>query len=163
MIEPPSRNPVELSTLNITRRRMLLPWWIKTFIWIFLVFAVIAPFGFILGLFHFTFQIALLGLSTNEPLSWVGLTLISIFIFKGISAFGLWAEKDWAITVAKVDTIISIVVCVITTAYYLFSKDHVTIRLELIVLFIYFYKLNKIEHNWVNFGAEDHVAPVTQV
>jgi len=144
------------------RRRDLLPWWIKTFIWIFLVFAAIIPVGIIMGLLKFNFQISLLGLSTYQPISLTGLVLIILFAFKGIIALGLWQEKKWAVGVAKIDAIISALVCLGVMGYAIFGPGHsFSFRLELLVIFPYYYKMNQIQYEWVNFGEEEVIAPVT--
>src|SRR5688572_26392220 len=75
------------------RRRKLLPWWIKVFIWIFMIFGVIAIPAIIIGLMGFSFDISLYGLSTQNPISIVGLSLIVVFLFKGFTSYALWTEK----------------------------------------------------------------------
>jgi hypothetical protein len=78
---------------NILRRRLLLPWWIKTFCWIFMIFALIAPLGIIFAIFGWKFQLALYGLQTNAPLSLVGLSVIALFALKGITALGFGLRR----------------------------------------------------------------------
>jgi len=136
---------------GIKRRRNLLPWWIIACIWLFLIFLAVVPVGVVFGLLNFDFQISLLGLSTNDPFSAIGLFLIALFIFKGITAFGLWTEKVWAVDVAKIDAIISIVICCLTMGYSLFALHTFTIRLELILITLYYLKMNNIEYDWKNF------------
>lgn len=95
-----------------TRRRDLLPMWMKIFCWIFMIMGFTLPFGFILGLLGMKFSLAFFGLETNEPFSIVGIILLVIFTLKGIAAFSLWTEKDWAIKIGRADAIVGIILCV---------------------------------------------------
>lgn len=134
------------------RRRSLLPLWIKIFIWIFLVMGSIAPIGLIVGMFGIKFQLSLYGLETVNPLSFVGLGLICIFLFKGITAYGLWFEKQWAIIVGQIDAIIGILICAFVMMILPFIDTHLgfklNIRLELVLLIPYLVKLEKIKKEW---------------
>lgn len=135
------------------RRRNLLPWWIITFIWLFLVSFALMPIAIIMGLLHFKFEISLLGLTTNQPISLIGAALILLFSFKGLAAYALWTEKVWAVGLAKVDAIISIATCFIVMGFALFINQSFSLRLELIVLFPYYFKMNKIQYDWENFDS----------
>jgi len=73
---------------KLKRRRSLLPWWIVAFIWLFLVFFALIPVGIIMGLLHYNFQISLLGLSTNQPISLIGLFFNSVIYVKRYN--GIW-------------------------------------------------------------------------
>ena len=140
---------------RMERRRKLLPWWVIGFIWLFLVFFAIMPVAIIMGLLKYNFEISLLGLTTYQPISISGLSLILLFAFKGVVAFGLWTEKRWAVILAKIDAIVSIVVCFSAMAYAFFVLHSFSLRLELIVLFLYYYKMNQIQHDWENFGSPE--------
>ena len=150
--------PVETETFREAakkyhRRRDLLPIWIKVFIWIFMIFGAIAPIGLVLGLFGINIQLAFLGLETNDPLSITGAIIILMFLTKGIIALGLWTEKTWAINIAKIEAIISSVICVFIMVGLRFISDNhsFNIRFELILLVLYYNKLSKIEYDWEAF------------
>jgi hypothetical protein len=145
---------------RLERRRKLLPWWVIAFIWLFLCFFALMPVGIIMGLLKYTFEISLLGISTNQPISLIGIFLILLFSFKGVSAFALWTEKTWAVGLAKIDAIISIVVCFLVMAYVIFVQHSFSVRLELIVLFLYYYKMNQIQYDWENFESPESIAQV---
>jgi hypothetical protein len=83
--------------LATVKRRTLLPWWIKFFIWVFIIFGSFVPIGIVSGLLGINFHLSLYGLETNEPLSAIGIIISLLFLFKGITAYVLWTEKDWAI------------------------------------------------------------------
>ena len=136
----------------IARRRKLLPWWIKFFVWVFMIMGVIAPFGLIFALFGMHFQIALYGIETYNPLSVAGLGLTFVYVLKAIAAFGLWTEKDWAITIAQADAILGLVLCAFSMLILpLLSDHHFTLfRLEIIILIPYLIKLIRIKQEWLN-------------
>ncbi len=134
------------------RRRALLPWWIKTFTWIFLVFGAFAPIGLIFGAFGGQFDLALYGLKTSQPLTPLGLSIITIFIFKAITAFALWTEKNWAITIGQIDAVLGIVICIFVMFVYPFidgqSGFRFFFRLELLLLIPFLLKLGKMRNDW---------------
>ena len=138
--------------INAPKRRTLLPWWIKIFIWIFLVFGAIIPVALIFGILGYNFQLSLYGLVSNNPLSLMGISLMVIFSLKGFTAFSLWTEKDWAINFAFADAILGILICSFLMIIYPFFKPGfmINIRLELTLLIPYFLWLKKIKADWHN-------------
>lgn len=134
------------------RRRALLPWWIKTFAWIFLAFGALAPVGLIFGAFGVQFDLALYGLKTNQPFSSLGLCIMAMFILKGIAAFALWTEKNQAIIIGQIDAVVGIAVCVFVMVVYPFIDDQAGFRfffrLELLLLIPFLVKLGKIKDEW---------------
>nr|WP_315239329.1 hypothetical protein [uncultured Flavobacterium sp.] len=133
-------------------RRKLLPWWIKTFCWIFMVMGVCAIGVLIASPFITTFQLSIYGFETNTPLSGIGLFIIAILIFKGFAAYSLWFEKDNAMSITKIDAILGVVICIISMFIipFISESSHFSIRLELALLIPYYLKLNKIEYEWDN-------------
>ena len=146
-----------METLNVLtnqyrRRRELLPWWIKTCIWIFLIFGAIIPIAVIYALIGYNFKISLYGIETFKTLSIIGYSLMFLFLLKAIVAYGLWTEKDWAINIGILDTIIGILVCsFVMFIYPLINSASVffqNIRLELLLLIPFLLKLLKIRVEW---------------
>lgn len=140
-----------LFQLKTKRRKDLLPWWIKVFIWIFLIVGAIALLGFIGGLIGFTFEISLYGLETNEPISMLGISVILLFLFKGFTAYSLLKESDWAIIAGIADALVGIILCSFTMLHPLFNPQGGTnfiFRLELLLLIPYFIKLLRIRPQW---------------
>ena len=139
------------SLLQLKRRRKnLLPWWIKVFAWIFLIAGAIAPLALMFGIVGGNFEISLYGIETNEPISIIGIALILIYIFKGVTAFGLLKEKDWAISLGIVDAITGIALCCLSM-FYSFNSDseiNFTFRLELILLVPYLIKMIRVKSDW---------------
>jgi len=97
-------------------RRDLLPMWIKVFVWIFLIFGALVPVALILGVAGVNFSLSLYGLETIDSLSLIGVSIMCLFIFKGIVAFGLWTEKEWAVSLAIADASIGIILCILAMA-----------------------------------------------
>lgn len=134
------------------RRRDLLPWWIKMFTWIFLIISVFIPFALISGMLGYNFQLSLYGIETDEPVSIIGLSLTALMLLKGITAYGLWTEKDWAIEVGMIDATIGIIVSV----FVMFGMHYIDerygfmspLRVELVLLIPFYIKLKRIKEKW---------------
>ena len=135
---------------NTKRRRDLLPTWIKVFCWFFMFFGIAAAFCFILGLFGYKPELEFYGFKTNEVFSINGLLVISIGILKGITAYALWFEKDYAVILAKIDAYFGIVLCGISMLILPFFANEfiLNVRLELALLIPFLLKMNKIENQW---------------
>jgi hypothetical protein len=139
----------ELSPLQ-KRRRDLLPIWIQIFVWIFMVLGTLAPICFFLGFMGINLNLALYGLETTNPLSILGITLMGLFAFKGMVAFGLWTEKPWAVSGAIIDGILGIVICVLVMIVLPFISNgtSINLRLELVPLIPYVLKMRGILSEW---------------
>jgi len=137
---------------NKVKRRSLLPLWIKIFIWIFMITGAIAPLCLLAGLSGASVQLALYGLESSEPLSTAGLIISVLFLFKGIVAYGLWAEKDWAVSLGIIDAIVGIIICTYVMGAPAFENNSpsttFSFRLELAFLIPYLIKLLKIKPRW---------------
>ena len=135
---------------NKKRRRALLPWWIKVFCLISMVFGILAFVCLILGFTNVKPALAFYGFESNEPFSLNGLIIIAAGILKGATAYSLWYEKDFAIKLGKIDAIIGIILCIITMLIIpsLTPGFHIQFRLELVLLIAFLWKLNQIEEEW---------------
>ncbi|MDQ1096398.1 MULTISPECIES: hypothetical protein [Chryseobacterium] len=132
-------------------RRKLLPVWIKIFIWIFIVMGTIAVFLPLKGLmFSDHTNLSIYGIESTQMYSPAGIFVISLIVFKGIVAYGLWFEQEWAVKAAIADAGLGIAICVIMMFFIPFTVDHIsfTIRLELIPLYFYFKKMRQIQNIW---------------
>lgn len=139
--------------LNTTKRKELLPWWVKTFCWIFLIFGVIALPAIIFGILGYKFQLNIYGLETSEPMSLIGISIGAIFLFKGITAYSLLAQKKWAIIFGVVDSITGIAICTILVLYSFLnpgSHQNFGFRIEILLLIPYLIKMIKIKSLWEN-------------
>ncbi len=133
-------------------RRALLPWWMKGFSWLFILISVIGVISLPFAAFGMSFNLSVYGFETNEPLSLIGLLIISLFILKGFTAYSLWYEKDWAITLGYLDGLVGILICVsvMWLAPYLTDDFESEFRVEIILLALFLWKLKKINPQWVN-------------
>jgi hypothetical protein len=128
-------------------RRMLLPLWVKIFIWIFIVLGAITPIGYILGSMGANFHFSIFGLDSNEPFSIQGMILFCLFVYNGIVAYMLWTEKKLAVAMALVAAYLNGLVCVGTMAMAL-TNGNINLRLELIPIFFFIKKLRSIRDIW---------------
>ena len=137
------------------KRIKLIPQWIKIFAWIFLVFGCFVPIVLIIGIAGYDGNLSLYGFETNDILSTIGIFITSIFILKGIVAFGILKEKDWAIKLGLVDAITGTLICVFVMIYPMFNSDsglHASFRSELVALIPYLLKLINIKSQWESFS-----------
>lgn len=148
----------ELESAILQRRRALLPLWIKIFTWIFLATGAIAMLILIAGVFGIQGRLSIYGFSSSEAFSPTGLLLAAIFVSKGLVAYGLWMEKEWAVPAARIDAIIGIVICVgqmIVSPFLGNSGFIVSLRLELVALIPYLIKMRKLHYPWKDAVAEN--------
>lgn len=131
-------------------RRNLLPWWIKTFSWIFMILAVCGLGTLIGSAFSTNVQLSLYGFETNTAYSAVGIFIILVMALKGFAGYSLWFEKANAIKIAKIDAIVGAIICLFSMFVlpYITENRHFSLRLELLLLIPYFIKINKIENEW---------------
>ena len=141
-------SPLELESLLPRKRRKLIPIWIKVFIWIFMLLGAFVPvniltFGLSAGSW------SLYGLEAEGALSIRGMMVCLLFLFKGITALGLWNENDWAIQFGIIDAILGIIICAAVTISPIFNHQLVfSFRLELIPLVFYLMWLLKTKVAW---------------
>ncbi len=141
----------DLST-NPIRRRNLLPLWIKIFCCFFMLWGVMAIGCLVLGIFRIQPDLAFYGFETNEVFSLNGIIVIGVGILKGITAYSLWFEKKYAIKLAKIDTYVGLLLCVISMLILPFFVDKFksNLRLELTLLIPFLIKINNIQSQWEN-------------
>lgn len=139
-----------LAEENVIERRKLLPIWMKVFIWIFMVAGTFVLMAFIIALFSVRYESSLYGLESQNRLSPVGLFICFLFISKGLVAYGLWTEKDWAVSLGIADAIIGIIVCTaVMLVPSISASSGFAFRAELIALIPYLMKLLKIRPIWM--------------
>lgn len=137
---------------NFTRRRNLLPLWIKISIWFFLITASFAALFLIIGPFLQKIDLSLYGITATHSYTVPGMITTVLLLFKGIVAYGLWFEQKWAPQAAIIDAITGIAVCIIMMVVVPFTAPNInfTVRLELIPLYFYLVKMQKIKKLWEN-------------
>ncbi|MGV3460779.1 MAG: hypothetical protein ACO1N9_10045 [Flavobacterium sp.] len=129
------------------KRRTLLPWWIKLFCWIFMIFGVVV-FATIFQLFFDQRPtLSFYGLATETFYPFGMIVLYIVFFLNAVSGYLLWFEKDAAITVGKIVVFVGIALCVASFIIALFNGSF-TLRLEIIPLVLFYRKLSSIEYDW---------------
>lgn len=147
-------------------RKKMLPSWIKFFAWMFLVMGIVAPIVIVMGLMGWPATISLFGFSTNEPFSFTGIVLTLVYILKAATGYGLVTQKNWAVKLALVDGIISLLLCILhllgggavsTEASGSFTFNR--INLEIVIIIPYIYKMWKIKDEWEanTYAVQQHV------
>lgn len=137
---------------NTTKRRDLLPVWIKIFTWFFLIGGSVASLILIAGFFLTNVSLSIYGIKANHPYTIPGLIVCILLIFKAIVAYGLWFEEKWGPKTAIIDAIIGIIVCIVMMVVIPLVNSNIsfTIRLELIPLYFYLMKMREIEKRWTS-------------
>lgn len=131
------------------------------FIWLFMLLAasgIIMRISEITGV-SFWFgsgERSIYGMETFESYTLLSLLISSLLIFKGITGFGMWMEKDWAIKFGIIDAGIGIVICVIMTIIEpvfqnIDGKFNINLRFELLFLIPYLIKCFKMQKDWEKF------------
>ncbi len=136
-------------------RKKMLPWWIKFFAWVFLVFGLIIPIILIIGLAGGQANIGLFGIGTRVPLSLAGIGLMLVYLLKAVTAYGLITQKDWAVKLALIDGIISLLLYLVKmfsglllTTYTSGASTFHSLSLEIVIVIPYIYKMWKIKDEW---------------
>jgi CHASE2 domain-containing sensor protein len=130
-----------IQRVNKVRRKDLLPWWIKVFSWIFLVFGALGIIGIVCGILGYQMVLSFHGLSTKDPFSMDGIVIIGLLLFKALVSYGLLWEKSWAVIAGIIDAILGILICMLMLYYSSY-------RLELVFLIPYLIRLLKIKSQW---------------
>jgi hypothetical protein len=140
---------IDEAILTRKRRRKLLPWWMKFFIWLFIVTGILTIPIFIVGTVGTSFDMQFYGLSANKPLTITGISLLLVFILKAFASYSLWFEKNWGITLALFDAYLGLAIClVIMTFPIVTDRTEFTFRPEVIVLIPYIVKLHSLKKYW---------------
>ena len=133
--------------LNLQKdRRKLLPWWMKAFIWIFLLFSAMIPIVLVFAFLGYNTTVSLYGIETNNALSTIGVLVITLYILKGVVSYGLWLGKKWAIDLGILDAIVGILSCFYVM--YISSTMEFSFRLEVAFLIPYLIKLLNLKPLW---------------
>ncbi|WP_298716482.1 hypothetical protein [Chitinophaga sp.] len=148
MNEQVSQLGEEFDIPSVTRRQ-LLPLWIKIFSWIFVFVGLLSLLCLFLAALGVPVSLSVFGLETTDGLSPTGLIVISMFLLKAIVSIGLLGMQKWAVELALADAVLGIIVCLTTMVAGVWDGN-LTIRLELVLLGLYLWKMLKIRNDWKN-------------
>lgn len=135
------------------RRRDLLPIWIKYFCWIFFLRSIGIVVQYLLYLFiDYPISESIFGIKGSEAFDWLSILVFCTIILNAVAAYMLWFEKDHAMIFAKTMASIGFFICV----FRIFNLENFdsrlapSIRIEIILLLIYMWRLHKISDQWKN-------------
>jgi len=128
------------------KRKALVPTWIKVFGWIFLIATLIVPVGLILfPVLELPAKYEIFGWSyEGSPFAPEALFIQGIFLFMGVTAYGLLFGKDWGVNACIANGYIGIGLCGLSMVLTSFTY----IRLEPLIQIPYLVKLHKIKNEW---------------
>jgi len=131
-------------------RKDLIPIWIKFFSWLFLLFGILAFLGLLSFYFNPIYTIDIFGI--NQATDNLFLSLISdlVLIFNGVVAYLLIAKEDKAVEIAKINALINIVICVVSTILNLYFYKNLTFRIEIFFIWFFYAKMREIQFKWIN-------------
>lgn len=128
-----------------------MPWWIKFFCWVFLFFGASVPIALLMGVIGEPSSLSLYGLNALTPFSVEGAIIMTLFLIKAVTGFGLWAEKDWGVMAGLIDAGGGIACCIFMMSVYypiILGLSDFHFRPELIILIPYLLRLGKIRAEW---------------
>ncbi len=114
------------------------------------IFGVLGVFSFldVIGPpFGFPVNTSLYGLEGPAAGTVAGMACSVLFLLKGVVAYGLWWEKDWAVQPGVFNALLGIIICAAITFVPLFVHpgNGFTFRLELPALVPYLVRLHQIK------------------
>ena len=133
------------------KRRDLLPRIIRFFCWFFMVIAILS---IVMLLVSLVFQGTEIKSESSifrinfQPESYVAL---AIALLKGFVGWALWTEKKWAVRLARVDAVLSILLwiySVLVSPILSSGPISLNIRIEIFALIPYLIKLINMQSQW---------------
>lgn len=138
-------------------RQSLLPWWMKFFIWIFMIVGIFSAVSIAFKMVGITLYFgypmddtsSIYGLESSDIFSPLGLLINLLILFKGVTSYGMWMGKDWAMNYASVDAVLGLVVCIFSLVFLPFvDAGSINLRLEILLLIPYLIKCLKLRAEW---------------
>ena len=128
------------------RRRELLPWWMKFFCWLFIIFAGIAVLSL---LTLFSGELPFVSFYGFEGANSIAdfIVVFPIVILHGLTGFYLWFEKDEAILLSRICGIVGILAC-IASMFVMGTNGNFTFRFEIILLALFLQRISIIQDEW---------------
>ena len=89
------------------------------------------------------------GIKNADPFTVVGGLVIIIAVLHFFTAYSLWLEKDYAIKTGQINAVFGIIICFLNMiSPEVFDNYNFMVRVEIIPLAFFLYKLNKINNDW---------------
>lgn len=131
-------------------RKDLIPIWIKFFSWLFLLFGILAFLGLLSFYFNPIYTIDIFGINQASDNLFLSLISALVLIFNGVVAYLLIAKEDKAVEIAKINALINIVICVVSTILNLYFYKNLTFRIEIFFIWFFYAKMREIQFKWIN-------------
>ena len=132
------------------RRRALLPWWMKGFIWLIFLFTAVIPIAVYNAVVGNNFDLSIYGLESSKLVSGMSVVIIALYLLKAVAAFSLWTEQDRAISIAIADGIVGIVASLFTMFLLpTLGPYQFSFRIELLLSIIYLKHILEIKTVWM--------------
>lgn len=131
-------------------RKDLIPIWIKFFSWLFLLFGISAFLGLLSFYFNPIYTIDIFGINQASDNLFLSLISALVLIFNGVVAYLLIAKEDKAVEIAKINALINIVICVVSTILNLYFYKNLTFRIEIFFIWFFYAKMREIQFKWIN-------------
>lgn len=131
-------------------RKNLIPAWIKFFCWLFLLFGILGFLGLLSFYFNPIYTVDLFGINAANNNLYLSLISTLVIIFNGVVAYMLIAKEDKAVEIAKINALINIVICIITTILNLYFYNKFTLRIEIFLIWFFYSNMREIQFKWIN-------------
>lgn len=131
---------------TISRRKALIPNWMKVIGWLFIVLGTVTP------LFH-VYVMLTGGIGTymmfgwsyqGPPLAWMAMFISALIVINACCAYGLLFAKDWGLTACIVFGYVGLILAIMS----MFFAEGVKIALEPLVQIPYLIRLHQIKAQW---------------
>ena len=131
---------------EVLSRRQLVPRWIKVFGWLFIVVAILTiPLMLWAVVAGEPVNFQLFGINYTGPaMNPYAFGMQGLYLFMGVTAFGLLFGKDWGLLGAMANGYLGLVICILTMVFSGFTN----IRVEPIIQLFYLRRLHKIQDQW---------------
>lgn len=103
-------------------RKQLLPVWVKFFCWFFLIAGPLIILLFVAAPLLPVQKLSQLGITVDNSINLISISFVFLLLFKIVTAVSLLKEKNYAVTLAKTDAFLSLVLCIGAMLYHYFAK-----------------------------------------
>lgn len=152
MTDPETLDSVFEENPQLIRRRKRIPLYIKVFIWFFMLAGILVPAAVLNNILNPNWDaiLGIYGFHTTKPLSWMGLMIVVIYMFKAVVAWALWTENKWALRAAQWDGLLGGLICVavMVLPYIYPASFNYSLRLEILLIIPYYRWAKRHQRHW---------------
>ncbi len=114
------------------------------------MFGILAFLGLLSFYFNPIYTIDIFGINQASDNLFLSLISALVLIFNGVVAYLLIAKEDKAVEIAKINALINIVICVVSTILNLYFYKNLTFRIEIFFIWFFYAKMREIQFKWIN-------------